>query len=107
MISRYREMAFLNKGIKIILVDKRQEVQNKVELHYEGGIISFVEYINRSKEVIHKPPIYIEGKKGDTLVEVSLQYNDGYNENIFSYANDINTAEGGTHLTGFRSALTR
>ncbi|NMB95031.1 MAG: DNA topoisomerase (ATP-hydrolyzing) subunit B [Clostridiaceae bacterium] len=107
MISRYREMAFLNKGIKIILVDKRQEVQNKVELHYEGGIISFVEYINRSKEVIHKPPIYIEGKKGDTLVEVSLQYNDGYNENIFSYANDINTAEGGTHLTGFRSALTK
>lgn len=107
MISRYREMAFLNKGVKIILNDRREEEPKEVILHYEGGIVSFVEYINRSRDVIHKPPIYIEGKKDDTIVEVAMQYNDGYNENVFTYANDINTAEGGTHLTGFRAALTK
>ncbi|HOJ11837.1 MAG TPA: DNA topoisomerase (ATP-hydrolyzing) subunit B [Clostridiales bacterium] len=107
MISRYREMAFLNKGIKIILIDNRPEEPVEKTLHYEGGIISFVEYINKNKEVIHKPPIYIEGGKDSTVVEIALQYNDGYAENVYSYANDINTTEGGTHLTGFRSGITK
>jgi len=107
MVSRCREMAFLNKGIKIILIDNRPEVPKRVELHYEGGIISFVEFLNKNMEIIHKPPIYIEGKKDDIYVEVAIQYNNGYNENVYSYANDINTSEGGTHLTGFRSALTK
>jgi DNA gyrase subunit B len=107
MISRYREMAFLNKGVKIILTDIRGEVPDERVLYYEGGIISFVEYINKNKEVIHKPPIYIEGMKDDIKLEISMQYNDGYVENTYSYANNINTAEGGTHITGFKSALTK
>lgn len=107
MITRYREMAFLNRGIKIKLVDKRPEDPVEVEFFYEGGIISFVEYINKNKEVIHKPPIYIEGQRDKIIVEIAMQYNDGFNENVFSYANNINTAEGGTHITGFRSAITK
>jgi len=107
MISRYREMAFLNRGIKILLVDRRTDEPVEKVLHYEGGIVSFVEYINKNKEAIHKPPIYIEGRKDSTLVEIAIQYNDGYAENVFSYANNINTAEGGTHVTGFRSAITK
>jgi DNA gyrase subunit B len=107
MMSRYREMAFLNKGIRIILIDKRGEEIEKIELYYEGGIISFVEFINKNKEVIHKPPIFVEGDKEDIKLEISMQYNDGYVENIYGYANNINTTEGGTHITGFRSALTK
>ena len=103
--QRLRELAFLNKGIKITLKDKRND---KEELfHYEGGIKSFVTYLNRNKRVIHKEPIYIEGERKDCSVEVAIQYNDGYSENIFSFANNIDTVEGGTHLAGFKSALTR
>ena len=107
MIMRYREMAFLNKGIKIRLIDDRQEERIEKFLHYEGGIVSFVQYINKDKEVLHDLPIYIEGEKDDSICEISMQYNDRYVENIFSYANNIATTEGGTHLTGFKSAITK
>ncbi len=103
--NRLRELAFLNKGVKITLKDERNDTKN--EFFYKGGIISFVEYINRNKKTLHKKPIYISGEKEDCVVEVALQYNDTYMENIFSYANSINTSEGGTHLIGLRSALTR
>jgi DNA gyrase subunit B len=98
-------MAFLNKGLKIILTDERDG--KKSEFFYKGGIVSFVEYINRNKGVLHKKPIYFVGEKEDCHVEVALQYNDTYAEGIFSYVNSINTTEGGTHLSGFKSALTR
>ncbi|HOD34761.1 MAG TPA: DNA topoisomerase (ATP-hydrolyzing) subunit B [Syntrophales bacterium] len=103
--NRMRELAFLNRGVKITLIDDR--VDEKRVFLYDGGIVSFVEYINKNKGVLHKKPIYIEGEKDATVVEVSLQYNDTYAEHTFSYANSINTVEGGTHLSGFRSALTR
>ncbi|KGK86775.1 DNA gyrase subunit B [bioreactor metagenome] len=105
LAQRLRELAFLNKGIKIILIDER--VDKEDEFHYEGGIKSFVTYLNRNKEALHDEPIYIEGNKDDYLVEIALQYNDSYTENIFSFANNIDTVEGGTHLTGFKNALTR
>lgn len=102
---RFREMAFLNKGIKIILEDERE---GKIkEFHYEGGIKSFVEYINKNKTPIQKEIMYYEGQKEGTTVELALQYTDSYAENIFTFANNINTPEGGTHLSGFRTALTR
>lgn len=104
--QRLRELAFLNKGIKISLTDEREGGKSEV-YHYEGGIAEFVKYLNRNKEVIHPDPIYIEGIKDDTMVEISLQYNDSYNENIFSFANNIDTTEGGTHVVGFKTALTR
>lgn len=108
MLSRYREMAFLNKEVSILLVDDRpDEKPIKNRLHYEGGIISFVEYLNRNKTPLFDVPIYIASLFGDSFVEVAIQYNDSYNENVYSYANNIATVEGGTHLTGFRSALTR
>jgi DNA gyrase subunit B len=103
--NRLRELAFLNSGVKITLIDERIDRQS--DYFYKGGIVSFVEYINRNKKVLHKSPIFITGSKEDCLVEVALQYNDTYAENIFSFANSINTTEGGTHLIGFRSALTR
>ena len=103
--NRLRELAFLNPGVMIDLADERTD--KKSEFFYEGGIVSFVEYINRNKKVLHKNPIYVQGSKEDCYVEVALQYNDTYLENIFSFANNINTTEGGTHLIGFRSALTR
>ena len=103
--QRIRELAFLNKGIKINFVDERSD---KHELfHYEGGIKSFVSYLNRNKEPLFKEPIYIEGHREDYAVEIAMQYNDGYVENLFSFANNIDTVEGGTHLAGFKSALTR
>ena len=102
---RIRELAFLNKGVKIELRDERT---NEGEIfHYEGGIISFVNYINRSKTAINEKPIYIEGEKDTNIVEVALQYTDTYNENIYTYVNNINTEEGGTHLSGLKQALTR
>ena len=107
MVTRYREMAFLNKGIRLILVDMRGEEPVKKELHYEGGIVSFVEYINKDKNVLHDLPIYIEGEKDGSYCEIAMQYNDRYVENIFSYANNIATTEGGTHLTGFKTAITK
>jgi DNA gyrase subunit B len=103
--NRLRELAFLNSGVKITLTDERSDKKN--EFLYKGGINSFVEYINRNKKVLHKNPIYVTGAKDDCSVEVALQYNETYLENIFAFANSINTTEGGTHLIGFRSALTR
>ena len=107
LLSRFREMAFLNKGIKIILIDNRAEHPEEVTLHYEGGLISYVEYLNRKETVLHQPPIYIYGEKDGSSVEIAMQYNDSYVENIYCYANNIINHEGGTHLTGFRSALTK
>ncbi|WP_409343683.1 DNA topoisomerase (ATP-hydrolyzing) subunit B [Paenibacillus sp. MBLB4367] len=103
--SRLRELAFLNKGIEINLLDERTDAS--YSHRYEGGIIQFVEYLNRSREPLHVPPIYTEGKKDHIQVEIALQYNDSYSENIYSFANNINTHEGGTHESGFKSALTR
>jgi DNA gyrase subunit B len=103
--NRLRELAFLNRGVKIVLKDERSEKVN--EFFYKGGIVSFVDYLNRNKKPLHKKPIYISGEREDFQVELALQYNDSYMENVFSYANSINTTEGGTHLIGFRSALTR
>ncbi len=103
--NRMRELAFLNPGVKITLVDERMD--KKSEFFYKGGIISFVEYLNRNKKVLHKNTVYVDGAREDCYVEVALQYNDTYTENTFSFANSINTTEGGTHLIGFRSALTR
>ena len=106
--KRLREVAFLNKGIHITLIDKREETEDTEEVfHYEGGIKSFVTYLNRNREVLHPEPIYVEGIKDGIAVEIALQYHDGYNENIFSFANNIDTIEGGTHLIGFKTALTR
>ena len=105
--SRLRELAFLNKGIAITLRDKREEEERVERYHYEGGIKEFVSYLNRNKEVLHESPIYVEGEKDGIIAEIALQYNDGYNENLYSFANNIDTIEGGTHLAGFKSALTR
>jgi len=106
ILSRLREQAFLNKGLRITLTDRREEGKSE-SLYYEGGIKSFVEYINRNKDVIHENVIYFESQKNDCQVEIAMQYNDGYNENIISFANNIHTTEGGTHETGFKNALTR
>ncbi|WP_274365077.1 DNA topoisomerase (ATP-hydrolyzing) subunit B [Paenibacillus thermotolerans] len=103
--SRLRELAFLNAGLEISLKDERTDTENTFK--YEGGIRSFVEWLNRNKERIHEPPIYIEGRKDVTSVEIAIQYNDSYTENIYSFANNIHTHEGGTHESGFKSALTR
>ncbi len=103
--QRLRELAFLNAGVKINIKDERTE--KKHDFFYEGGIISFVEYLNRAKIPLHTPPIYFKGEKGGVEMEVSIQYNDSYDEKCFSFANNINTREGGTHLSGFKAALTR
>jgi DNA gyrase subunit B len=103
--QRLRELAFLNRGLKITLTDERLE-KNQV-FHYSGGIVSFVEHLNKNKTPIHAKPIYISGEKEDIILEIALQYNDGYSETIYTFANNINTKEGGTHLIGFKSALTR
>lgn len=105
LLMRIRELAFLNKGINISLTDKRSGVSET--FHYEGGIKEYVRYLNHNKEVLHEEPIYVEGQRDMIQVEVALQYNDSYTENIFSFANNINTHEGGTHESGFKSALTR
>jgi len=104
---RLREMAFLNKGIKIQLKDEREGKKRKELFHYEGGIKEFVKYMNKNKEVIHPDVIYFEFAKKDMEVEIAMQYTDRYNELILSYANNINTTEGGTHMIGFKAALTR
>ena len=116
LAARLRELSFLNAGVRILLDDERSGKSH--EFHYEGGIVSFVEYLNRGKEPLH-PPVYLTGDRrfeqntgdgvlaSDVHIDVSLQYNDGYNESVFSFANNVNTIEGGTHLTGFRNALTR
>ena len=105
LARRMRELSFLTKGVKIQISDER--TGKKREFHYEGGIKSFVEYLNKNREPLHKEPIYIAGEKNNILMEVAFQYNDSYNEIIFTFANNINTREGGSHLIGFKSALTR
>jgi len=105
--NRLRELAFLNKGVRIILVDERLTAPKSVEFKFEGGLAQFVEYLNKNKAVLHKEVIYFHGSRDDVEVEVGLQYNDSFNESLFSYVNGINTREGGTHLIGFRSALSR
>jgi len=105
--NRLRELAFLNKGLQINVTDERPSEKISKNYHYEGGILSFVQYLNRNKTVLHKDPIYIQGMKDTSQIEIALQYNDSYMENIFSFANNIATVEGGTHLSGFKSALTR
>ena len=107
LLKRFREMAFLNKHITITLIDRREEEEKNVVLHYEGGISSFVEYINKNKEVIHPEVIYFSAEKEDASIEIALQYTDSYNENVFGYANNIATTEGGTHVTGFKTAITK
>lgn len=103
--QRMRELAFLNKGITIFINDERNGQNTK--FHFEGGIVSFVKHLNRNKDPLHKEPIYFSTEKDDVQVEVAMQYNLGYAENVFPYANNIHTHEGGTHVSGFRSALTR
>ena len=109
--KRLRELAFLNAGIRIELTDKRAQLHDGKEIsrvfHYEGGIRSFIEYLNKNREVLFPQPLFFSGVKDGTTVEVSMQYNDSYSENVFTFANNINTFEGGTHLEGFRRALTR
>jgi len=105
LATRLREYAFLNKGLKITLMDERTE--KSAEFRFTGGIAEFVKHLNRGKTTLHDAPIYMECKKGNVEIEIALQYNDSYGENVFSFANTINTVDGGTHLSGFRSALTR
>src|ERR1700759_2265506 len=105
LAQRLRELAFLNKGLKITLDDERSG--KKAEFRFTGGIAEFVKHLNRGKQVLHDSPIYIEGKRDTVEVEIALQYNDSYGENVFAFANTINTVDGGSHLAGFRSALTR
>lgn len=103
--NRLRELAFLNKEVTITLIDERDD--KKEEFHYEGGIVSFVEYLNKNKSPLHKEAIYISGMRDDVQVEVAIQYNDSYVESVYAFANNIETPEGGTHLSGFRSAMTK
>ena len=105
--QRLREMAFLTRNLKIVLTDLREEEPVSLTFHYEGGIKEYVEYLNKQKEVLYPDVIYCEGKKGDVYVEVAMQHNDSYNEGVYSFVNNITTPEGGTHLAGFRSALTK
>ena len=104
--KRFREIAFLTKGLKIIIEDQREETPKKAEFCFEGGLISFVEFLNKNKETLHKQPIYIE-KNGEVPVEIAIQYTTSYSENIYTFVNNINTVEGGTHLEGFKRSLTK
>ncbi len=105
--TRLREVAYLNKGFTVELTDNREGQEKNETFHYENGILDFVEYLNRSKQTIFPQALYIEKQLSDSEVEIAMQYNDGYNENIFAYANNINTEEGGTHLEGFKNAITK
>ena len=105
LVKRMRELSFLTKGVRIRISD--EQTGKKKDFFYEGGIKSFVEYLNRNKEVIHKNPIFISGEKNGVLMEIAFQYNNSYKDNLFTFANNINTREGGSHLSGFKSAITR
>lgn len=107
IVHRLRELAFLSKGLKISLADYRTEPPRSTDFEYAGGIVSFVEHLNKNKDVLHDEIFYVNKSVDDTSIEIAMQYNDGYTDNTFCFANLINTAEGGTHLSGFRSALTR
>ena len=104
---RLRELAFLNKGVKIDITDDRLPHPKTNTFQFDGGVRSFIEHLNKNKNLMHEEVIYIEGERDEVIVEIALQYNDSYNENTFSFVNNINTREGGTHMVGFRSALTR
>jgi DNA gyrase subunit B len=105
LAQRFREMAYLTKGLQITFIDERSD--REYSFYFEGGIVSFVRHLNKNRAVLHARPVYVDKQVGDTYVEVAMQYNDGYNESIFCFANNINTVDGGSHLTGFRAALTR
>jgi DNA gyrase subunit B len=105
--ERLREKAFLNKGIRITIKDEREEPERAHEFYYKGGIAEFVKHLNKNKSVLHDKPIYFEKESDPLSIEVAIQYNDGYDEKVYSFANNINTVDGGTHLSGFRSAFTR
>jgi DNA gyrase subunit B len=104
--QRLRESAYLNKGVWITLIDERAAATHEKSFYFEGGLVSFVRHLNKDKETLHSRPVYVERQEGTTTIEVALQYNDSYSENVFSFANNINTVDGGTHVTGFRAALT-
>ena len=105
--NRLRELAFLTKGIHIAVTDERTLPKKSHIFHFDGGVKSFIEYLNKNRELIHPEPVYFDSERDSMRVEVGLQYNDSFNETIFTFANNINTREGGTHLVGFKSALTR
>ena len=112
LAQRLRELAFLNKGLLITLTDERTTdaktgEAKHTEFKYNGGIAEFIKHLNRGKQVLHDKPIYMEAERSGVAMEIGLQYNDGYSESVFSFANNINTVDGGTHLSGFRTALTR
>ncbi len=107
MANRLRELAYLNRGLRITITDERGDEERTDAYYYEGGIKSYVEHLNKNKEPIHEEPIFIEGEKDGISIEIAMQYNSGYAENLFSFANNINTYEGGTHESGFKTALTR
>lgn len=107
LAHRLRELAYLNRGLRISITDEREEEKRVDTFHYEGGIKSYVEHLNKNKEPIHEEPIFIEGEKDGISIEIAMQYNSGFAENLFSFANNINTYEGGTHESGFKTALTR
>ena len=111
LATRLRELAFLNKGLRITLTDEREDPARAAEFHFSGGIAEFIKHLNKGKNVLHDKPIYFEGERelpnGNLTMEVALQYNDSYSESVFSFANNINTVDGGSHMSGFRSALTR
>ena len=104
---RVRELAFLNKGLKITLTDNREGVKKSEQFHYAGGITEFVKYLNQGKDLVNKDVIAFEGEKDKVIVDIAMQYQAGYTENMYTFVNDINTIEGGMHLAGFRTALTR
>ena len=105
--NRLRELAFLNKGVRIVLIDERLSTPRSTEFKFDGGLKQFVEYLNKNKTVLHKEPVYLLGTRDEVEIEIGLQYNDSFNETMFSFVNGINTREGGTHLLGFRAALTK
>lgn len=105
--KRLRELAFLNKGIRITIADRRTPSEKSHDFRFDGGVSEFVSYLNKNKTVIHKPTVYLEGNRDDVEIEIAIEYNDRYDETLFSFVNNINTREGGTHLIGFKSALTR
>jgi len=107
LAQRLRELAFLNRGVEIVLKDERAEKVREAAFHYEGGIVEFVQHLNKARQVLHPKPVYLEGESDGVLLEIAMQWNDSYNETIFSFANSINTIEGGTHMVGFKAALTR
>ena len=107
IVQRLRELAFLNQGLKILFADEREEEPVRLELHYEDGLRDFVAYLNKNKDVLSEAPFYTECRKEDVIVRIAMQYNTGYSENIYSFANNIHTQEGGTHEVGFKNGLTR